>query len=379
MSPLLANIYLDKLDQFVEKTLIPPYHRGTKRKDNPAYSRIRSRLQRARKRDDHVAIEQLTHELHHVPQRDTTDPDYRRLRYCRYADDFLLGFTGPRDEAEEIKRHLQTFLLDTLKLEMSEEKTLITHARTERARFLGYEIHVLHNDTYRSGARRSLNGATGLRVPENVIRDTCAAYMHNNKPIHLAEKLHDSVFGIMNQYQAKYRGLVEYYKLAYNCAALNKLYWVVRGSLLKTLACKLHISCNQAFRKYRTTVTTEQGTHIVLQVKVEREGREPLVATFGGISLARKSSGTIRDTIYLIGFHRTELVQRLLADRCELCGSHDHVEVHHIRALKDLNKPGRREKPEWARTMAARKRKTLICCHTCHLAIHQGKHDDRKL
>ena len=82
--------------------------------------------------------EALRRQAQTMPSMDVNDPNYRRLKYVRYADDFLLGFIGPRSEAEEIKQHLGRFLEEELKLHLSETKTLITHARSEAARFLGY-------------------------------------------------------------------------------------------------------------------------------------------------------------------------------------------------------------------------------------------------
>src|SRR5204862_8009123 len=151
--------------------------------------------------------------------------DYRRLRYCRYADDFLWGLIGPKEEAELIKERLRTFLQEELKLELSEAKTLITHARTETARFLNYEIHTIQEDTLRDQRdRRSHNGTIGLRVPKEVIRNKCQRYMqHNSKVLHRPELINDSDFSIIALYQSEYRGLVEYYRLAYNLSDLTKL------------------------------------------------------------------------------------------------------------------------------------------------------------
>jgi hypothetical protein len=68
-----------------------------------------------------------------------------------------------------------------------------------------------------------------------------------------------------------------------------------------------------------------------------------------------------------------ELIHRLLAGRCEVCGTTERLEVHHIRKLADLNKPGRNEKPAWVQIMAKRKRKTLVACVSCHDNIHAGR------
>jgi group II intron reverse transcriptase/maturase len=133
LSPCLSNIYLDRLDKFVETVLMPGYTRGVRRRRSAAYNRVKSATARARSSGDPAAVRALRKQLHSLPSADPVDPGYRRLRYVRYADDILLGFAGPRAEAEEIKRRLAQFLREELKLELSEHKTLITHARTGAA------------------------------------------------------------------------------------------------------------------------------------------------------------------------------------------------------------------------------------------------------
>ena len=152
VSPILSNIYLHKLDEFVEQELIPQYTRGASRKANPEYKRVKTRLRRARQRGDRAEARDLEKQLRTLPIGDPMDPGYRRLRYLRYADDHMLGFIGPKAEAEEIKARLAAFLRETLGLELSQAKTLITHARSQRARFLGYDIIVQHRDTKRTEA-----------------------------------------------------------------------------------------------------------------------------------------------------------------------------------------------------------------------------------
>ncbi len=158
VSPILSNIYPHKLDEYVERVLIPQYTRGKVRQPNQAFFKVWNAMRRARKRGDRTEMRELRKQLRSMPSQDTQDPGYRRLRYVRYADDTLLGFAGPKAEAEEIKELLAQFLRDELKLELSREKTLITHARTQAARFLGYDITVHYNDRKVTGGRRSVNG-----------------------------------------------------------------------------------------------------------------------------------------------------------------------------------------------------------------------------
>src|SRR2546426_3310033 len=196
-SPILSNIYLDKLDKFVETVLMPKYNRGKKRTRNSSYESIRNAIARAKRRGDRQAVRQLRKQLRTQPSQDPQDPQFRRLRYVRYADDWLLGFSGPKAEAEEIKRAIGDFLRETLKLELSEEKTLITHARTEAAKFLGYQIVIQHaDDKLDRRGQRQVNETIGLRVPKEVIEQKCALYMRGGKPAQRAEMIGESDYSI---------------------------------------------------------------------------------------------------------------------------------------------------------------------------------------
>jgi group II intron reverse transcriptase/maturase len=168
-SPILSNIYLDRLDKYVETQLLPMFNRGKRRVENPAYERASAAIRRARRQGDRTAVRTLRLHRRTLPSKDPHDPDYRRLRYVRYADDVLFGFSGPKAEAREITHLLGRFLRDKLKLELSEDKTLITHARTGKARFLGYDIVAQHSDDKLTHDKRSINSKIGLRVPEEAI------------------------------------------------------------------------------------------------------------------------------------------------------------------------------------------------------------------
>ena len=175
---------------------MPEYTRGVRRKRHLEHGRITAAIGRARKRGDHVAVRALRKQQRRLPGLDPNDPDYRRLRYVRYADDILLGFIGPRSEAEEIKRRLAQFLREELALELSETKTLNTHARTSAARFLGYEITVQHNDRKITACRRSVNGGIRLSVPREVIATKCVRYMQRGKPAQRPELVNEEVHAI---------------------------------------------------------------------------------------------------------------------------------------------------------------------------------------
>jgi group II intron reverse transcriptase/maturase len=331
VSPILANIYLDQFDKYVEETLLPEYTRGAIRGRNPEYRRLTDRIYYCRKTGQGEAAQAVIQERRQLPSVDPLDPDYRRLRYLRYADDFLLGFVGPQAEAEAIKGQLATFLREALKLELSPAKTLITHANTTAARFLGYEIIGQHNDTKLDRRhRRNVNGVMGLRLPASVLNGRCALYEREGKPIHRPELEVEDDFSIVNLYQSEYRGYVQYYALAQNVTWLDKLRWIMETSLLKTLAAKHRASVTKMARKYKTTVPTDHGPRTCLEVTVNRDGKTPLIARFGGIPLRRQQQATLTDQATTRRHpERNELLKRLLAHECEICRSSADVEVHH--------------------------------------------------
>lgn len=367
VSPILSNVYLDRLDRFVEDTLIPEYTRGELRRRNNEFDRVRVAANRAYQRGDRQKASALRAQLRRMPSRDPNDPGYRRLRYIRYADDHLLGFIGPRAEAEQIKERLAAFLRDDLRLELSQDKTLITHARTGAARFLGYEITVQH-----SQVRRKVNGVIGLRVPRDVIKSKSAPYLKLGKPERRTDRINldDSV--IIGTFGSEYRGIVQYYLLAGDVSRLIRFRWCAETSMLKTLAAKHDTSVSKMARKYKAVIETPHGRRTCFRAIVERAGRKPLVATFGGIPLKRQKKAVLDDRILApVATRRKELVSRLQTGRCELCQQPTKVEVHQVRKLADLAMPGARQ-PAWARVMTKRRRKTLVVCQPCHDAIHAG-------
>jgi hypothetical protein len=147
-------------------------------------------------------------------------------------------------------RQLGAFLQDSLKLTLSQEKTLITHARTQAARFLGYNIVVFHNDQKRDQhGKRSINGHIGLQAPVDVVKAKCVPYQKNGKPVHRKERTNDTVYSIISQYQQEFRGFAEYYQRAVNRYQLNRLKWVMEVSLVSTLAHKLRVSVSKVYKR----------------------------------------------------------------------------------------------------------------------------------
>lgn len=233
VSPLLSNILLDKLDKYVETTLIPKYTKGTIKERNPEYSRLMGKSQHQRQKGNTEQAESLRTQAQKLPTRNLNDPPFRRLRI---------------------------YLQEELRLELSQAKTLITHARTETARFLGYEITTLQNDNKRTIRNtkgmgtwtkcRSVNSRIGWQVPKDVIEEKCHRYMKGQEALHRTELLYESDYTIITTYQLEYRGIANYYRLAYNMHTLKQLKRTMEISLTKTLATKFKVSVSKIYEKY---------------------------------------------------------------------------------------------------------------------------------
>jgi hypothetical protein len=298
------------------------------------------------------------------------DPGYRRLRYIRYADDHILGFTGPKAEAEEIKGKLAQFLRETLGLELNQQKTLITHARSQPARFLGYHVRIQHCDTKRTSGRRSVNGKIALRVPPDVIKAQCARYRQRGKPWHRSRLQNLDDYDIVRIYGAEYRGVVGYYLLAQDVWRLGALHWHAVTSMLKTLGAKHRSSVTKMAARHRAKIETRDGLRTCFEARKHREDRKDLVARFGGIILRQDRRAVIRDPAPApVPYPCKELITRLRKRECELCETGTTVAVHQVASLKELGNPGPGQ-PAWAALMARMRRKTLIVCAACHEHVH---------
>jgi len=370
VSPVLSNIYLHKLDVFVETVLIPQHNRGTLRRPNPEYNRVVLRRKRARARGDRSQVRDLSRQLRQFPSRDPQDPGYRRLRYTRYADDHLLGFIGPKAEAEAIKDQLARFLRDDLALELNPSKTLITHARTQAARYLGYEIIVRHCNEKVADGRRSVNGVIALRVPLDVVKAKRAPYRRHGKTWHRPALQNLDDYDIVQTYAAEHRGIVGYYRLATDVWRLSDLEWYAKTSMLKTLAAKHQTTVSKIAAKHKAKILTRYGLRTCFEARIHRNGKPDLVARFGGIPLVRDKDAVLVDRVPQPAPHpRKELIHRLLTRRCELCGDPSKVLVHQVRKLVSLGQAGSGQ-PAWAALMATKRRKTLVVCAPCHDVIH---------
>jgi Type II intron maturase len=313
-----------------------------------------------------------------ISSKDPRDPNYRRLWYVRYCDDFLLGYIGSKQEAQDIKQTIKDWLDTHLKLSLSETKTLISHATDRPARFLGYEIVNQQSPTKYTKGKRSVNGRIALRVPQKVIDQKCRQYMRGGKVVHIPQRRLDSDFSIISAFGQELRGVVQYYQLALNVCHLNKLRWVMETSMLKTLAARHQTRLSKIIPKYQARVTNPDGvSRSCYEAKIlrEAEGKPPLIARFGGIALARQKTAVLEEQPYQPKAGRTELEKHLRANQCSICGSSERVQVHHVRKLADLKGKDGRKVPSWKVYMSTRQPKTMVLCHTCHTNLHNGQFD----
>lgn len=389
ISPLLSNIYLHELDKYVEQYALD-YNKGKKRRHNLVYHNLASKINHSKsknKRDWERLTEEekaerlrklkaLYKELQSHESKDLFDPNYRRIKYVRYADDFIIGVIGSKKEAEQFKKDLTDFLADKLKLELSAEKTLITHSKTN-ARFLGYDIRVARDwqrmKMPNGTKKRKFNYQTKLFVPhEKYIKkliDLGALKIGSNngwKPVHRPYLVHNDDLEILRTYNAEIEGLYNYFRLASNVHVLQSFRQTMKYSMIKTYASKYKSTVSKIITKF--SINGKFGIHYKT-----KDG--PKIAFFTeqrmekNSEINKQSVDIIENTLLYGG--RTSLIERLLAEKCEWCGEENvPLEMHHVNKLKDL-----KGKKRWEQTMIARNRKTIAMCVKCHHNLHNGKLD----
>jgi group II intron reverse transcriptase/maturase len=386
VSPILANIYLDKLDKYV-KEYIRHFDMGTKRRpgkesNDLANERKRTvrKLKKVKDGTEKAALvarlKAIEQERAAFPSGDEMDGSYRRLKYIRYADDFILGVIGSKEDALRIKEDIKSFLSESLALELSEEKTLITHTG-KSAKFLGYEITVTRNNHQRRDVQGRLRRTYGKRVRLNVsmatLRDKLLEYgameikLRNGKEVWKPKCRSGLIFNddleILDRYNRETVGFCNYYLIANNYVVLHNFRYIMEYSMYKTFAGKYRSTVRKINKKYRLNK--------LFTVKYEQKGVIKS-RTFYKTSFKRRTTafnGSCDIEPYSIAdVSRTNLTDRLKAEKCELCGATGKLIMHHVRNLKDL-----KGKESWKRLMSARKRKTIALCPSCHRLRHLGK------
>ena len=378
LSPILANIYLHELDTFVGN-LKRKFSKPAAQRFTPAYQELHTHMNRYAWRVKHWEGEKREKALADLmetrallvktPCKSQTD---KKIKYIRYADDFILSVNGSKQDCERIKAELQQFISRELKMELSAEKTLITHSN-QYARFLGYDIRVRRSQKIKRGSttnckKRTLNGSVELNVPfdkierflfdQQVIKRLNDGTFRSRRRVNL---LHLTDLEILSTYNAELRGICNYYALASNFSKLSYFAYLMEYSCLHTLASKHKCPMSKIRHKYRD----KKGKWAIPYET--KAGQKQMYFTYFRDCKANSSNDIIPKTTRMLSYSVTTLESRLKAKVCELYGREnaEGYEIHHINKLKNL-----KGKRLWERVMIAKKRKTIVLCHDCHVSVH---------
>ena len=383
ISPLLANIYLHELDKFVMK-LKSEFDTPGVGQITPEYRELHNEIKRLSHRLTKVTGEERKMVLaEYKPKRQklmtipcTAQTD-KKLKYVRYADDFLIAVKGNREDCQWIKSKLAEFIGDTLKMELSEDKTLITHS-SKCARFLGYDVRVRRSGKIKRGGpghvkMRTLNGGVELLVPLNdkirqfVFTKGVAIQKEDGSmfPVHRKYLIGLTDLEIVSVYNAELRGICNYYGMASNFCKLHYFAYLMEYSCLKTLASKHKTSLSKIIDKFNDG-TGKWG--VPYETKLGNKRR--YFANYADCKGKGSATDYISNAAVVYGYAVNTLESRLKAKVCELCGTTEsnHYEVHHINKLKNL-----KGKERWEIAMIAKHRKTLVVCRDCHRSIIHKK------
>lgn len=386
ISPMLANIYLDQLDRYVRE-YIQRFDKGKERADNPERIKFeygkRLAVLKLEKVNDKEQRKSIVKEIKAYDKGRAAiscgvdmDENFRRLKYVRYADDFLCAVIGTKAEAETIKQDIKVFLQEKLALELSEEKTLITHGR-KSAKFLGYEIYVRKStQTKRNKAgklTRPYNNKIYLKMPLETVRKKLLDYdalkinVHNGKEQykskHRTYLINNDDLEILERYNSEIRGFYNFYSLANNCHTLHSFKYIMEYSMYKTFAAKYKSTVVKICKKYKRDK--------VFTVYYKNNKGKTLMRQFYHDGFKRKKQDYAQCYDKMpTRYHSspTSIVARLKACKCELCGKENvKLDMHHVRKLKNLQ-----GKEDWEKHMIARKRKTIALCRSCHKKVDGG-------
>jgi hypothetical protein len=382
ISPILTNVYLNKLDQKLE-AICQRYTTGKRREPNSTYQALHEQRKQLLELGETVPAlrESLKGEIRDInlrilqtPPYDYNDPSYTRVKFLRYADDTIVGIIGPKSLAEQVRDEMAVFLDEDLTLELNPEKTRIIHLPTEPAPFLGYVFKTAsprrrRRNLQRKGSPHNViqtvktnSGNIKLLVPLKGLSQKLSKYMADGQPTDMCALVNQPVDHIIGHYNGVIRGWYNYYQLAENVSSLNYARYVLQYSLAKTLAHKERTSVSKVFRKYGKNITyvKPNGRRIHFFNQPMRQVKRA------------KETATNPDMIPTWGPRRTK--SRLLDD-CAICGSQEQVVMHHVRHIRK-----RGEKVQgFTLYMAAINRKQVPVCRKCHRDIHNGKYDGASL
>lgn len=383
ISPILANIYLHEWDCFIE-TKIKEFNKGVKRRTHPQYqlwmSRYRKTRDKYKKTNDmqyKIKMEQALEQRNKYPSLDFFDENFKRMKYVRYADDWMIGIIGTKEDADNIKLMATKWFDENLRLELSSEKTYVTNIE-KGVKFLGYEIYKLN-----SMDKKSVNGKIQLRVDPQKAWDLLNSYhmvdyekqftrkdgvKFGRKGKAIGKIMHMDEVEIILYYNTILRGFYNYYKLASNISTvMNKIYYTWKDSWELTMG-----------RKLKLTKAQVRKSHILngklcVSYKNNKEEIKTIYLLENSFKVEKKPvigiEGEYADICYLY-YAKTSLIKRMQAERCEICETtSEALEGHHVNRLKDLKQ--RKWLSPIEQRIAQRNRKIIWVCRNCHDKIHK--------
>lgn len=390
VSPILANIYLDTFDKYVEEEIIAKENKGKDKKVHPQRRSLLRKIEYRKTKLKNASnseieslkaeIKKFQAELINVPQV-INDASYIRVKYIRYADDWIIGVNGPKELAEEIREKCGNFLKKDLELELSYEKTHIRHAKTEFADFLGTKLKVGSLGEQKVATYTSKNGhrfkkkVTGWTPYMAVPIDKLVKRLSNEgicksdgTPICKNSWMLFDDTQIVNLFSSIWRGLLNYYSFVDNRTELRRIQYILLYSCARTLAGKHHTSVHKLFKKH--------GKRLKIQVK-NADNKVIHVTEFHLVKSLKRDHMNFRinDSEANNG-GKTVLWIKLktkskLNFPCCICGEKDNIEMHHV---KHVRKMGEKVKG-FTKLMATLNRKQIPVCRKCHVKIHNGLYD----
>lgn len=380
ISPILSNIYLHELDEYV-KRLQAECEKGKERKHNPEYVALQNRRLRLAKEGmtGNKEYKALTRAMRELPSGDPKDDGFVRLKYVRYADDWIVGIIGPQALAEEIKEKVGQFLKSELHLTLSQEKTRITNARTEEAEFLGYRIRLGRSDkeqkvtkstnwTGRIFARRSTGFQIVLKAPiDRVIKRLAQKGFCDNRGNPTCRKGWANLDEdqIINLFSSVNRGLQQFYRPSDNWGEMRRIQYILKYSLLKTLALKR-----------KTTIAKVVRNGCVFTVVKRKAGDKTIQFHENSDWRTNRDAFSKAKDVDLVKMSARLRTRSRLGFDCCICGESKGVEMHHVRHVRKMSE---KKAKGFMRVMAILNRKQIPVCEQCHLKIHSGKYDGLKL
>ena len=388
ISPICANIYLNELDNFMQEykqnyDCEPACRKTTKEyeKASRRYRKTRKALIEAKKSTPELVREFKESRREKMNQHyyDPFDKEYKKIQYSRYADDFVIGVIGSKKDAEKIKMDVKNFLKNKLHLSLSEEKTKITHA-TKAVKFLGYDFKVMHSKSMKrcknGDMKRVWNGKITLHMPkEKWIKKAMEHEMiqvKRNKdtgkemwrPMPRKDLMNRNDADIVSTFNSEIRGIYNYYHIAENVSTLHKYYYMMRYSMLKTLA-----------GKHRTNVSVIKKRFMVnkvLRIPYETtKGRKYCEFYHDGFQKHSRGYNNVSDIMpnYKKYDGRHTIINRIKAGKCEICQKQaEYLCMHHIRTLKSL-----KGKDIFEKKMLEIRRKSLALCPDCFSFLQKTK------